>query len=106
GNISFNQLFSPTDTATATSQMAASTNASGGYNITVTGPDLTSGSNTIPSMASAGASVHGLSKFGLNLKANTTSSSNPAVGAEISAASNGTSLRGQAASGYNTVDTF
>lgn len=106
GNINFNQLFSPTDTATATSQMAASTNATGGYSITVTGPNLTSGSNTIPGMASAGASVRGLSNFGLNLKANTTATSNPAVGAEIAAASNGTSLRGQAASGYNTVDTF
>ena len=43
GAISFNQLFSPTDTATATSQMAASTNAGTGYNITVNGTTLTSG---------------------------------------------------------------
>ena len=37
GTIGFNQLFSPTDTATATSQMAASTNAGAGYIITVNG---------------------------------------------------------------------
>ncbi|HEX5456549.1 MAG TPA: hypothetical protein VFW77_04245, partial [Candidatus Saccharimonadales bacterium] len=38
GDIDFNQLFSPTDTAWATSQMAASTNATSGYAITVNGP--------------------------------------------------------------------
>lgn len=37
GAISFNQLFSPIPTATATSQMAASTNAGSGYAITVNG---------------------------------------------------------------------
>lgn len=106
GNINFNQLFSPVDTATATSQMAASTNATGGYNITISGPTLTSGSNTIAAMSFATVGVRGTSQFGLNLKANTTTTSNPAVGTEIAAASNGTSLRGQAATGYNTVDTF
>jgi hypothetical protein len=35
GAVAFNQLFSPTDTATASSQMAASTNAGAGYAITV-----------------------------------------------------------------------
>jgi len=106
GAISFNQLFSPTDTATATSQMAASTNAASGYNITVNGPTLTSGSNTIAAMGSAGVGVRGTSQFGLNLKANTTATSTVAVGSEVSAAANGTSLRGQAATGYNTVDSF
>jgi hypothetical protein len=106
GTISFNQLFSPTDTATATSQMAASTNAGSGYAVTINGPTLTSGSNTVTAMGSATTSIKGLSQFGLNLKANTTSASNPAIGTEVAPAANGTNYKGQAATGYNTADTF
>jgi hypothetical protein len=106
GSINFNQLFSPTDTATATSQMAASTNAGSGYNITVNGTTLTSGSNTIAAMGTATTGAHSVSQFGLNLKANTTGTSNPAIGSEVAPAANGTSLKGQALTGYSTVDTF
>lgn len=110
GAIEFNQLFSPSDTATATSQMAASTNAISGYSITVNGTTLTSGSYTIPGMSGgAGAGVartHGISEFGLNLKANTVATSTTPVGAEIDSASNGTDLRGQAKLGYNVADQF
>lgn len=106
GAIQFNQLFSPTDTATATSQMAASTNATNGYSITVAGPTLTSGGNTIPAMTTAGTGTRGSGQFGMNLKLNTTATSTPVVGTEVAPAANGTSLRGQAAAGYNTVDTF
>jgi len=106
GSISFNQEFSPTNTATATSQMAASTNASSGYAITVNGPTLTSGANTIAGMAVAGVGVRSTAQFGLNLKANTTTTSTPAVGTEVAPAPNGTNLRGQASTGYNTVDQF
>lgn len=106
GVISFNQLFSPVDTATADSQMAASTNAGSGYSISVNGPTLTSGANTISAMAAAAAGVRGTSQFGLNLKANTVSTSTPAVGIEVAPAANGTTLKGQAAAGYNSPDTF
>lgn len=106
GAVSFDKLFSPTDTATATSQMAASTNAGAGYAITVNGPTLTSGANTISGMSSSTTSVHGLSQFGLNLKLNTTATSTVPVGAEVAVASNGTNYRGQAVTGYNTVDNF
>lgn len=106
GSVTFNQLFSPTDTATATSQMAASTNAATGYSITVTGDTLTSGSNTIPSMSAAEQGVRGTSQFGMNLKANTVLTSTDPVGAEVAPVSNGTDLRAQAATGYNTVDSF
>jgi len=106
GAIDFNQLFSPADTATATSQMAASTNAISGYNITIAGPTLTSGSNTVPAMTVAAASTRGVRQFGLNLKANTSGASTPAIGTEVSLPANGTTLKGQAAAGYNTVDTF
>ena len=104
GAVSFNQLFSPTDTATATSQMAASTNAVSGYVITVNGATLTSGANTVPAMTSATTGVRGTGQFGLNLKLNTTATSTVAVGLEVAASPNGTSLRGQAFTGYNTVD--
>lgn len=106
GNVTFNQLFSPTDTATATSQMAASTNAVAGYSITVNGVTLTSGANTIPAMGTSTTGVRGTGQFGLNLKLNTTSTSTIAVGIEVAASPNGTSLRGQASTGYDTVDSF
>jgi hypothetical protein len=106
GSVSFNQLFSPADTATATSQMAASTNANNGYSITVAGTTLTSGSNTINALSSASAGTRGLSQFGMNLKANTTTTSTPAVGTEVAPTPNGTNFKGQASTGYNTADTF
>ncbi len=106
GALSFNQLFSPTDTATATSQMAASTNASSGYNISVNGLTLTSGSNTITTMGASTTGLRGTSQFGLNLKANTTSTSTPAVGTEVAPAANGTNYRGESLTGYDTVDNF
>lgn len=106
GAVAFNNLFSPTDTATATSQMAASTNAGSGYVITVNGPTLTSGSNTVTAMGASIAGAHGVSQFGLNLKANTTLTSTIAIGTEVAVASNGTNYRGQAVTGYNTVDSF
>jgi hypothetical protein len=106
GSITFNQLFSPTDTATATSQMAASTNAGFGYVVSVNGVTLTSGSNTITAMGSATTGVRGTSQFGINLKANTTTTSTPAIGTEVAPAANGTNYKGRALTGYSTVDSF
>ena len=106
GSVSFNQLFSPTAAATATSQLAASTNAGSGYSISVNGATMTSGSNTIPAMTSAAAAAVGNGQFGLNLMANTTASSSPAVGTAVAPAANGTTLKGQPLAGYNTADTF
>lgn len=114
GTISFNQLFSPTDTAVAFSQMAASTNAAQGYNITVNGPTLTSGSATIPGWSgaanatTASATSRGTSGWGLNLVANTATAAPgfPGTSAAITAGSNGTDLKGQALAGYATADQF
>lgn len=110
GTISFDQLFSPTDTAVATSQMAASTNAAQGYIITVNGPTLTSGSATIPGYATPNTvgSTRGVSGWGLNLVANTSGAATgfPGSSANIASASNGTDLKGQALAGYNTADSF
>ncbi len=106
GVISFNQLFSPTDTATSLSQMAASTNAGFGYVISVNGPTLTSGSNTITQMGASTLGVRGTSQFGMNLKANTVLTSTAATGTEATPTANATNYRGQAAAGYDTVDNF
>ena len=109
GDIEFNQLFSPTDTAIATSQMAASTNAGAGYVITVNGPTLTSGANTITAMNAAGASLKGVSQFGLNLKVNTAAASTGFAtmpDAEVAPAANATNYRGQAATDYDVADSF
>ena len=114
GDVSFDRLFSPTDTATATSQMAASTNATLGYAITVNGPTLTSGANTIAAMSGAGGtatgSVHGLSQFGLNLVKNAAFCStgctlpNHDLGANVTTGTG--NYNGTAATNYNTAATF
>lgn len=108
GNISFNQLFDPTSTAHATSQMAASTNAGSGYAITVNGATLTSGSNTIDAMGStAAASTVGISQFGLNLVKNAAfCGATCDLGADIDATSNGTNLNGEALTNFNTPASF
>lgn len=111
GNIEFNQLFSPTDTATATSQMAASTNALYGYVITVNGPSMTSGSSVIPPLAPNAPDapvtpLRGTSQFGMNLRANTVATSTVAVGSDVSLAPNGDDLRGQPTTNYASVDQF
>lgn len=107
-SIEFNQLFSSTDTATATSQMAASTNAGSGYVITVNGPTLTSGSNTIAPMATPGASARATPQFGMNLRANTNAVATnfPGTSADPAPLANASNFRGEALTGYNTVDTF
>ncbi len=106
GSVTFNQLFSPTDTSTATSQMAASTNAGSGYIVTVNGLTLTSGLNTVTAMGASTTGVRGTSQFGLNLKANTVATSTPAIGTEVAPAANATNYKGQSKGGYATVDNF
>lgn len=110
GSISFDKLFSPTDTAISTSQMAASTNAGQGYAITVNGTTLTSGTNTINAMTSTDTSKKGISQFGMNLKLNTSaaSSSFPGSSAELAPTSNSTNYNGRPvpSSGYDVADSF
>ena len=68
GTVAFNQLFDPNTTSWATSQMAASTNAGQGYQITVQGTTMTSGTNTIAAIgAAANKSIPGVAQFGMNL---------------------------------------
>ncbi len=107
GDIFFDQLFSPTDTATTTSQMAASTNAGFGYAITVNGETLTSGANTIDGMAALDVPITGIAQFGLNVVLNTiTDASLNPLGLDPAPAYDGVDLTGQASTDYDTPDSF
>lgn len=114
GNINFNQDFSPTSTASALSQMAASTNAGTGYQITVNGGTLTSGSFSIAGIGAANAnSVQGTAQFGMNVVLNDgtpvvsyPNAPNIVGSANVAPAANGTNLRGQANAPYNSDDEF
>ena len=123
-SVTFNQLFSPSDTAYATSQMVASTNAFSGYVITVNGPTLTNGTSTIDPMNTLGIPIHGVEQFGLNLVKNTGINPGPVtyasaipapgpgtfglnVGEALGATPNGLNLRGQPIlATYGVVDQF
>lgn len=108
-NIQFNQLFSTTATAWATSQMAASTNALSGYSITISGPTLTFGSNTIPAIgATAATSSIGTGQFGMNLVTDTTPTPTyfDAHNGDVYPASDGTFLTANPASAYNTANSY
>jgi hypothetical protein len=61
---------SSTQTLTASSQMAAATNATGGFVITANGPTMQAGTNVINSLSTPQPSVKGTSQFGINLRAN------------------------------------
>ncbi len=110
--INFDQLFSPTETAVAYSQMAASTNAGTGYNITVTGDTLTSGGNTIDAIGgTAAASAPGTKQFGLNLVANTAGTTGvgarfPGSSADVAPAADASTFYGDAATEFDTADSF
>lgn len=62
--------------ATATSQLAASTNDVNGYTLHLLGTTMTSGNNIIPSVNAAPGTQTGTSAFGLNLRRNNS----PSVG--------------------------
>ena len=102
GDISFDRLFSPTDTAQATSQMAASTNANNGYAITVNGTTLENGSYNIAGMGTTAYSVQGTPQFGMNLVKNTAfCGASCDLGADVTAAG-GSLYNGEALTGYAT----
>jgi hypothetical protein len=112
GDIEFDKLFTPQDTAFATSQMSASTNAGSGYIITVAGPTLTSGGNSIGSIGDTAeqpilGKVGG--QFGLNLVENTGIDPEATVvpdSADVAPAANATNYFGQALTNFATDSSF
>lgn len=86
------------NTLTATSQMAAGTNASQGYVITAYGTSMEAGTNVITPLASPTVSAPGNSQFGLNLAANTQ----PAVGDSP----DGASTNANPTTNYSTANKF
>lgn len=112
-NIQFNQLFSPTSTSWAVSQMAASTNAGSGYVVTVGGATMTSGGNTITAIGgTATTSQIGTRQFGMNLVTDTTPAVNytPLTGSggtgDITPAADGANYMGAAAPNFNTTNNY
>lgn len=111
-DVDFDQLFSPTATAIAFSQMAASTNAGTGYNITVSGNTLESGANDVNAIGStAETSAPGTEQFGLNLRANTAGVTGvgarfPGSSANVAPADDATDFYGDAAGQFAVIDSF
>ncbi len=88
----------PNSTLTATSQMAAGTNASGGYAIVAYGTSMEAGTNVIDPLTSPTASAPGNSQFGINLVQNAS----PAIGADP----DGPSINAVVAANYANPDEF
>jgi hypothetical protein len=103
---------SPIATGSGTSKLAASTNANGGYVITVNGTTLTSGANTLPAYATNTASPSvGTSGFGMNLRLDTapavTGSADVVNGSSPSIGTYGTATQNAGDSAnYGTVNSF
>jgi hypothetical protein len=86
------------NTLVATSQMAAATNATGGFVITANGPTLQSGTNSIRSLATPAPSRKGVAQFGLNLRRNDA----PSAGGDP----DGSWVNGTPAPNYNIPDSY
>jgi len=78
----------PNLTLTASSQMAAGTNANTGYVITANGPTMSAGLHAIAALSHPAPSDPGTNQFGINLVENT----NPAIGSDPDGASTNTQL--------------
>lgn len=89
---------SPNDTLTAVSQMAAGTNASGGYVITANGTTMEAGTHVINALDSPTVSAPGNSQFGINLAANSA----PNIGADP----DGDSTNAVVSSNYSVPNEF
>jgi hypothetical protein len=80
-----------------TSQYAGATNDATGFNVSIFGSTLTSGTNFIPALTSPSPSIPGTSQFGINLRDNSV----PDAGQNRTGT--GTSV---ATSNYNTTNSF
>lgn len=105
GTASFNQLFSPTTTATATAQFSVEDYTSYGYVVQIVGNTPTNGSHSIPAMnnGSGGPTVSspGFEQFGINLVANTS----PSVGTNPNYGQFG-AITAKPEPNYNTANNF
>jgi hypothetical protein len=98
GNYTDMGELTPDHTLTALSQMAAGTNASSGYVITVNGPTIEAGTHVINNLTTPTVSAQGNSQFGINLVAN----SDPGLGADP----DGAFTNAVVAPGYNVPNEF
>lgn len=98
GNYSDMGNLDPSLTLTATSQMAAGTNANTGYVITGNGPTMSAGLHTIAAATKPTPSNPGTNEFGINLVENT----DPAIGSDP----DGASTNAQVLSNYAIPNEF
>jgi hypothetical protein len=98
GNYSDMGNLSPSLTLTASSQMAAGTNANTGYVITANGPTMSAGLHAIPAIAHPTPSNPGTNQFGINLVANT----DPTLGSDP----DGASTNAQVTTNYSIPNEF
>lgn len=98
GNFTDMGTLSANKTLTATSQMAAGTNASGGYVITANGPTMEAGTNVINPLTAPTLSAPGNSQFGINLVSNSA----PNIGGNP----DGSYVNAVVAPGYDTPNKF
>jgi hypothetical protein len=101
-NVDLGDLYPETTSAT-TSQMAAATNAVGGFVITANGPTIEAGTNVIPALTTPTVSAAGNNQFGINLVANNDPSIGP-IGSDI--ASNPTTPDAVVMPNYDTPNEF
>ncbi len=94
--VNFGNL-SSSSTSSGTTQMLTATNAGNGFNITVNGNTMISGTNVIPGIAAPDVSRPGTAQFGTNLVGNTS----PTVGADPIGGGNATP-----AAGYDTPNFY
>lgn len=71
GGTTFNTLFSPVTTATATTQFSVEDYTSYGYIVQIVGTPPTNGTHQIAPMTSPSTSTHGIEQFGINVVKNT-----------------------------------
>jgi hypothetical protein len=98
GNYSDMGNLYPDQTLTASSQMAAGTNASSGYIITANGPTMMAGLHSIAALTHPTPSNPGVNQFGINLVANTQ----PLIGSDP----DGASTNAQVEQGYNIPNEY
>jgi len=77
-----------------------------GYNVTILGNPPTNGAHTLAGMSSTGLSVPGTEQFGMNLRDNGPSVTDPNIGADPVQVPSGSFSFGVAAAGYNTVNSY
>lgn len=102
GTVNLGEL-TTTTTGTGTATFYVRTYLNSGYVVKTMNQPPANGAETLNAMTSAGASAQGTEQFGINLVANTAPTTMGAAPTQVPSA---TFANGQAATGYNTANTY